>query len=432
MDCRRKLLSLLGVVGLMLTGALPASAELVHGQVRNASSGEPLARALVTCGEETVLSAADGSFSIAAADTVLKVRSPGYRRAEVPFDTEGAIDLPPFTPRALYLSFYGVGAPVLRDPALELIDRTDLNALVIDVKGDRGMISYRSSIARAAAIGGQDIITVRDPKALLASLKARGIYTIARIVVFKDELLARARPELAVITEDAEPWRDGEGLSWVDPFSPEVWDYNIEIAEEAASLGFDEIQFDYVRFPDRRGLAFMRENTEANRVEAISSFLAAARQRLVPYNVYLSADVFGYVCWNRNDTQIGQRLEALAAHLDYISPMLYPSGFSNGIRGYRNPVENPYEIVSLSLNKARERTGLSPVRFRPWLQAFRDYAFDRRAFGVDEIGAQTQASEDFGANGWMLWNARNVYRWEGPEPRRVEAKADIEPATAVQ
>jgi hypothetical protein len=138
-----------------------------------------------------------------------------------------------------------------------------------------------------------------------------------------------------------------------------------------------------------------------------------ARKRLLPYNVFLSADIFGYVCWNLNDTSIGQTLESVAPHLDYLSPMLYPSGFQYGIPGYRIPTKHPYEIVYLTLKKARERTGLPPLRFRPWLQAFRDYAFDRRFFKEREIRDQIDGVEQFGSHGWLLWNPQNIYSREG-------------------
>jgi hypothetical protein len=210
-----------------------------------------------------------------------------------------------------------------------------------------------------------------------------------------------------------EIWRDRENLSWADPFKKEVWDYNIRIAVEAAQLGFDEIQFDYVRFPDASGLQFSQPNTQENRVKAISGFLMEAKNQLAPYNVFLAADIFGYVSWNLNDTEIGQKLEELTPHLDYFSPMLYPSGFQFGIPGYRNPVANPHEIVYLSLKRAQERTQLPPIRFRPWLQAFKDYAFDRRPFTAKEIKDQISAVEKFGSNGWMLWNPRNVYGPDG-------------------
>lgn len=323
------------------------------------------------------------------------------------------IKLVPFTPKALYLSFYGIGDKTLRESALKLIQETELNALVIDVKGDRGMISYKSTIPLASEVGAQKIITVKDMSDLIKSLKEKGIYTIARIVVFKDNLLALKRPDLALKTQSGEIWRDREDLAWVDPFKKEVWDYNINIAVEIAQYGFDEIQFDYVRFPDPSSFQFSMPNTMENRVKAISGFLREAKKRLLPYNVFLSADIFGYVCWNLNDTYIGQTLEELAPHLDYLSPILYPSGFQYGIPGYRVPVTNPYEIVYLALKRAQERTNLPSLRFRPWLQAFRDYAFDGRNFEEKEIRDQINAAEKFGSHGWMLWNPRNIYSGDG-------------------
>lgn len=156
-------------------------------------------------------------------------------------------------------------------------------------------------------------------------------------------------------------------------------------------------------------MQFSQPNTEANRTRAITGFLDAARERLTRYNVFLAVDVFGYVCWNLDDTHIGQPLEAILPRVDYLSPMLYPSSFQFGIPGCPNPVAHVAEIVGRSLERVRERTHASPQRIRPWLQAFRDYAFDRREFGPALIEQQIRAAEAFGSNGWMLWNPRNVY-----------------------
>jgi hypothetical protein len=360
----------------------------------------------------------NGMFCIESNGDKVAARAYGYLRAEQPFTppldaTPQEIKLFPFKPKALYLSFYGIGERSLRESALKLIQETELNGLVIDMKGDRGMIPYRSSIPLASEIGSQRIITVKDMGELVRILKEKQVYTIARIVVFKDNPLAIKMPTLAVKTQRGEIWHDRENLAWVDPFKKEVWDYNIQIAIEAAQYGFDEIQFDYVRFPDASELQFSMPNTEENRVKAISEFLMEAKKRLKPYNVFLSADIFGYVCWNLNDTLIGQKLEELTTYLDYLSPMLYPSGFQYGIPGYRFPVANPHEIVYLSLRRAQERSRLSSVRFRPWLQAFRDYAFDRRGFNGHEIRSQINAAEEFGSHGWMLWNPCNNYSRDG-------------------
>jgi hypothetical protein len=377
-------------------------------------TGQAIAGAVVTLDGENLNPDPQGLFPLTKAGGTVKARAHGYNRAEqaLPDPLPAGpleVKLIPFTPKALYLSFYGVGSKALRGPAMKLIEETELNALVIDVKGDRGMIPYRSSVPLATEVGGQKIITVRDAEGLMALFKEKGVYTIARIVVFKDNLLASARPDLAVKTPSGEPWRDRESLAWVDPFRKEVWDYNIQIAVEAAKLGFDEIQFDYVRFPDSHSPRFSQPSTEEARVKAITGFLQEARSKLAPYNVFTAADIFGYVCWNLNDTDIGQKLDPIASAVDYLSPMLYPSGFQFGIPGFRNPVQNPYEIVYLSLKKAQERTKISPLRFRPWLQAFKDYAFDRRQFNGKELRDQISASEKFGSQGWMLWNPVNQY-----------------------
>ncbi len=383
------------------------------GRVIDFFTGKPVKNALVTWNNSVVVTAEDGMFTVNAVVAKLAVRAPGYRRIEktiIPLNgTPQEIRLVPFAPKALYLSFFGIGDRKLRESAINLMRETDLNTLVIDIKGDRGMIPYRSSVPLAAEVGAQRVTTVREMGSLMKSLKERGIYTIARIVVFKDDPLALARPEWAVRTQAGEVWQDREHLAWVDPFNKEVWKYNIDIAIEAAQYGFDEIQFDYVRFPDTSGLRFSMDNKEENRVKAISGFLAEARWRLAPFNVFVSADIFGYVCWNLNDTNIGQRLEDIAPHVDYLCPMLYPSGFQFGIPGYRIPVANPYQIVYLSLKRAQERTKLPPQHFRPWLQAFRDYAFDKRDFKDREITSQVNAADGFGSDGWMFWNPRNNY-----------------------
>jgi hypothetical protein len=400
----------------------------VTGKVVDFFTGKPIKGAIVTANNDVVLTDEDGMFFAKTGGCQVAVRAYGYLKAEPDMSSFPAsasltscplmIRLVPFTPKALYLSFYGIGSRIIRESALRIIGETELNSLVIDVKGDRGMVSFRSLTPLASSIGAQKIITIKDIKGLIKSLKEKGIYTIARIVVFKDDLLARARPDLAVKTARGAVWHDREDLAWIDPSKKEAWDYNIGLAVEAAQSGFDEIQFDYVRFPDAPGLRFSVPYTEENRVGAIAGFLAEARKRLLPYNVFVAADLFGYVSWNTDDTKIGQKLEEVTPVLDYISPMLYPSGFKFGIPGYRIPVAHPYEIVYLSLKKAQSRTHLPALRFRPWLQAFRDYAFDKRQFNGEEIREQINAAEKFGSNGWMLWNPRNIYTTDGLEKEK--------------
>ena len=394
-----------------------ASSRDLSGRVIDAETHAAIGGATLTVGDHAIMTDDAGRFDIKEAVGVLRVRSPGYSRKEIGPNELGEspieIRLSPFLPKALYLSFYGIGSTALRNAALRLIREAQLNAVVIDVKGDRGLVAYRSSVPLAAAVGAQRIITIPNLPGLLRTLRQDGLYTIARIVVFKDDPLANARPDLAVRRLDGGIFRDREGLRWVDPTRREVWDYNIAIAAEAAEAGFDEIQFDYLRFPDSKEIRFPVPNTQEARIKAITGFIDAARARLVPYNVFLAVDVFGYICWNLDDTHIGQRLEDILPRVDYLSPMLYPSGFQFGIPGYPNPVAHIYEIVHRSLERIRVRTHVSPRRIRPWLQAFRDYAFDRRQFGAYEIRQQIRAAEDFGTDGWMLWNPRNVYSDQG-------------------
>ncbi|MFZ0888257.1 MAG: putative glycoside hydrolase [Candidatus Binataceae bacterium] len=402
--------TLLALFWWMLQGS---AAVAYTGRVIDASSRLPLENAIVTLSDKTTRTGFDGRFSIDGPGGVIGLRAYGYSRQALAAGElkAGPRDIPltPFHPKGLYLSFYGVGSNKLREAALELVDKTELNAVVIDVKGDRGMIPYKSAVGLAREVGAQRVTTISDPKGLIARLHRDHIYAIARIVVFKDDPLATARPDLAVRRNSGALFRDRERLAWTDPFNKEVWNYNIAVAVEAAGLGFDEIQFDYVRFPDATGLRFSMPNNMTARLAAISGFLGAARRELTPYNVFVAVDIFGYVMWNLDDTHVGQRLEELSQNVDYISPMLYPSCFQFGIPGYRLPVAHPYEIVLLSMNNGRERIAIPSIRFRPWLQAFRDYAFDRREFTGKEIRAQISAAEKFGSDGWMLWNPRNTY-----------------------
>jgi len=399
----------------LLLASVTLAAQALDGVVRDAVTGQPVASATVIVGETLVRSDAQGKFNFGThTGPRILARAPGYARLEHTVQNAGpqVLTLTPLRPKALYLTPYGVGSATLRGDALKLIDSTELNALVIDIKGDRGLVPYRSAALAAAGLP-QTLVTVSDMPALMKTLRARSLYLIARIVVFKDEPLAAAHPQWTVRDAHGTVWKDREGLPWIDPFHREAWERNLALAEEAAQLGFDEVQFDYLRFPDALGLVFSEPDTEERRVAAINGFLDAAQRRLLRYNVFVAADIFGYVTWNSNDTHIGQQLEAMAPHVDYLSPMLYPSGFSFGIPGHPNPVAAPYDIVHDSLLRAQQRTGLPGVRYRPWLQAFRDYAFDRRAFGEREIRLQIDAAEAAGTDGWMLWNARNLYSRAG-------------------
>jgi hypothetical protein len=325
----------------------------------------------------------------------------------------------PAVVKAVYLSYYGVADATIRGRVLDLLDGTELNAVVIDVKGDRGFIPYATSVELAVQAGARGPVRWNGFDAALARLKAGGVYTIARIVVFKDDVLARHRPTWALLdTRTGRPWVDREGLAWIDPFKDEAWAYTLQLAVEAAAKGFDEIQFDYLRFPSEGPLGAIRYSavsTQETRTRAIGRFLAAARQMLGD-RARLAIDVFGYTAFNDNDTNVGQRIEDLAPLVDVICPMAYPSAYHVGIPGYRNPVARPYEVVAETVRRIRARSRHGGALVRPWIQDFRDYAFDRRAFGPMEVAAQIRAAHDAGASGWMLWNPRNRYTVEALGP----------------
>jgi hypothetical protein len=388
----------------------------VSGKVSD-PDGQPLLGASVVAGGVETRIGEDGTFTITPpTDATVIVKRPGYAKVTLePGPTKGPLEIVmrPQAIKAAYLTYFGFGDRGIRGRVLDLLERTELNAVVIDVKGDRGWIIYPTRVEQALAVGAQGPATLREFDAMMADLKARGIYTIARIVTMKDNILAKGRPDLAVIdTRTGKPWVDRENLAWVDPFHEEVWNYNIAIAKEAIERGFDEVQFDYVRFPTDGKLQaakYARPVNKETRLPTIAAFLARARKELGARGAYVAADLFGYTAFNENDTDIGQRIEELAPNLDYICPMVYPSGYHVGIPGYRNPVQNSYAVVHESVRLIRKRAAHTPARVRPWLQDFKDYAFDRRIFGVTEIRDQIRGADEGGGSGWMLWNPRNDY-----------------------
>ncbi len=372
--------------------------QLIQGRVLDAESGAPLRGVAIRAGAAEAVSDTEGRFSLQLASgqsAVANVRLPGYERKQLSFaSAEPTIRLRPQAVRAAYLTYYGVADRAIRERVLELVKRTELNAVVIDVKGDRGLIPYRTEVPAALEAGALGPVIIKDFDAQIAAMKAQGIYTIARVVVFKDNVLAYHRRDLAII-------------------------------DTAAAKGFDEIQFDYLRFPTDGKLSaarYSRPNNSTTRLPTIAAFLAKARRELGPTGVFMAADLFGYTAFNPNDTDIGQRIEELAPYLDYICPMVYPSGYHLGIPGFRNPVAHPYEVVRESVRLIRQRSQHTTVQVRPWLQDFRDYAFDKRVFGVREIRAQMRGAAEGGGSGWMLWNPRNDYTAEALRPKPLSAR----------
>jgi hypothetical protein len=405
----------------------------LQGVVRDRETGRPVPGASVHAGDQAVEADASGYYRLPElpGEASLAVKAPGFRLATLTWtdaiseatsphaeaascaeeaSRPGALcldlRLTPFQPRGIYIPFGLLAYPDTVRGLLDLIDATELNALVVDVKGDRGYLAYDSRAPLADELGvdagREGWLTLEE---LLAEAEARDIYTVARMVVFKDHPLALGRPELAVQRADGSVWTDGEGLGWGDPFREEVWDYNISLAQEVAGLGFDEVQFDYLRFPSDGAvgaIAFAEENTAETRTAAIREFTRRAGEALRPYSVFTSADVFGLTVWvePESDMSIGQRVMDIAPHVDYLCPMVYPSTFRPGNLGYADPSAHPYDVIYRSQEAGAARVPPG-TRVRPWLQAY--------WYPAGEMLMQKQAAEDAGAAGWTFWNAGGDY-----------------------
>lgn len=316
--------------------------------------------------------------------------------------------------RGLYIPAAVTGETAWFNDLIDLVRRTELNAVVIDFKDDVGYLVADTPFPEAEAAGALRT-RFRRAAEILEALRDEGIYTIARVVTFKDDVLATARPELAVQRAGGVPWRDRKGSAWLNPYHPEAWEYNIQVAREAARLGFREIQFDYVRFPSDGPVAaaVYPGKDERTPSQVIGEFLRAARAALEPYNVAVSADVFGQTPSIDGDMGIGQRWEDVAWGIDYISPMAYPSHYGPRVYGLPDPDAAPYETVLATLRDALERRPHGePAVIRPWLQ---DFSL-RHRYGPAEVRAQIQAVYDAGLEQWLLWNPAARYTEAALEP----------------
>jgi len=374
---------------------------------------KPIKGAIISNEADKVFSDENGKATIYKKKRNLYIKAAGYKQVDINA-TQNLVLLEPFTSKALYVSFWAAGSKRKMNQIINLAKKTEINTVIIDVKNEFGNISYKTNVKLAQEIGAHKQRTVYHMDRLVKRLKKANLYVIARIVVFKDNRLAKNKPEYSLKDLDTnQTWRNNEKLAWVDPFEEKVYDYVTDVAVDAASKGFDEINFDYVRFPLKKNLSYKKNRNQKNRIQAVSDFLEMANKKLMKYNVYTSADTYGYVCWNTHDTNIGHTIGSLAKHVDYIAPMLYPSGFSRGVLGYKNPTDHPYEIINISLKQALNKSNISPLRLRPWIQSFKDYAFDRKFFRSREIGAQIKGAEDAGASGWLIWNPSSRFSSRG-------------------
>lgn len=339
-----------------------------------------------------------------------------------PEDSSSFLPQPPGAIRGIYISGPVAGDPYM-DALLTLIDETELNAAVIDVKNDEGHLTYRLETGAPAELGAC-IHYISDLPGLVAKLKEHGVYTIARIVAFKDPILAKARPELALHYQNGKAVSESGSLAWVNPYEPEVWNYLEEIALGAADAGFDEIQFDYVRFPTGKSMEQVDYGPLAEgkeKSEAVAGFLEQMTASLHDRSVLVSADVFGTVISNRTDAAlIGQDYAKLAEIVDYVCPMIYPSHYSSGVFGLDVPDQAPYKTIYAALSQSKALlTGHQKAGVRAWLQDFTaTWLPSHLEYGAEELRAQIQAVYDSGYTDWLLWNGKNQYTADGLLPEQ--------------
>ncbi len=321
--------------------------------------------------------------------------------------------------RGIYLNAWSAGSRRRLAALLALADSTEINTFVVDVKDATGYVSHRSRVPEVVAAGATGERRIGDLPGLLARLAEAQVYPVARIVIVKDPLLAAARPDLAVQDSSGGVWTDDKGVAWLNAYNREVWNYHVALAREVAEMGFPEIQWDYVRFPDAPRSALARARFPghggATKADAIRAFLAHSREALADLDVHVTADVFGVTTSAYRDVGIGQVWESFIDVVDAALPMVYPSHYWPGSFGFEAPNAHPYEIVHAALGEAVKRSAAVPGAgaTRPWLQ---DFSLGEPPYGAPEVRAQIQATYDAGIREWILWNPGSRYTEDALAP----------------
>ncbi|MCA1291598.1 putative glycoside hydrolase [Paenibacillus sp. alder61] len=331
----------------------------------------------------------------------------------------GRVDAPKV--KGIYVTAYSAGGERL-NKLINLLDSTELNAMVIDIKDDAGYITYKTDNPTLQKLGKPQPF-IRDIDGLMERLNKHEIYPIARVVVFKDTILAKNKPELSFRKSDGSVWTNGNGDGFVNPYSKEVWDYNIEVAKEAAKHGFKEIQFDYVRFPEgfeKRADTLKYTKNELSRIDTVAAFVKYAREQLEPLGIKVSVDIFGYAASVPAAEGIGQDFVKISDQVDIICPMIYPSHYTTGWFNAKDPDKAPYQTIKGAIADTQKKLAAlgeeQPV-IRPWIQDFTASWLGKghyTKYGKHEVQEQIRALNEMNIDEYLLWNASNRYT-EGVE-----------------
>jgi hypothetical protein len=355
-----------------------------------------------------------GATADSAGGTVATVAGPGGVATVAAPGQITKLRNPDETPiiRALYVNRFAAQSTNKMRKLIAFVDTTELNGLVVDMKDEFGL-NYKSADANLRRNEGSGRGMVPNVKALLDTLHAHNIFVIARLVTFKDPVAAAINPEWTIRRTDGSIWRDKEGLAWVNAYNKDVWEFNLKVAEELTKLGFDEIQWDYIRFPEPyRSLpqqVFPGSNG-VSKPDVLAQFLKQAKERLNKLGVRSTADVFGFVTTVKAPLEIGQHWERLSPVTDVMLPMTYPSHYPRGTWGIARPNAEPYKIMRISIDSARsrdEKLGIKkPEHVRPWIQAF---SLGQPKYDASHIREQKRAIYDAGYDGWVLWSPGSNY-----------------------
>lgn len=365
----------------------------------------------LVCVSVVVLPHVFQSKYISASETAASIDAPA---SSTPVITHVSTPTPV---KAIYMTACVAATPSWREQLEQLINTTELNAIVIDIKDYTGTISFIDP-----SLQGNDVTgcRVKDLQAFVAELHAHNIYVIGRVTVFQDPYYAAEHPELAIKSHSTGGvWKDASGLAFIDVGAKPYWDYIVNIAKTSYALGFDEINFDYVRYPSDGNLKDMNTTWtvgSSTKAEMVEDFFSYLHTNLQGVGVKTSADLFGLTTVADDDMGIGQVLVNALPYFDYVDPMVYPSHFASGFDGFKSPASHPYEVIqnSMSSGVAREQAldvqmGIAtstPSKLRPWLQDFNLLGVD---YGVPEVQAQIKATYDIGLSSWLVWDAGNKY-----------------------